>query len=735
MNTFLKETQWIFLVIILVILLAAAPSALAAPLQATADDFVITVKTDNVGTSSNTQFTIPTTGGGYNYNVDCDDDGSIDATGQTGNYTCDYGTGNEETYTIRIKDNSGAGTGFPRIFFNDGGDKDKLLTIEQWGTGDWTSMNSAFSGCSNLAGQASDAPDLSGVTDMSNMFWGATAFNQDIGSWDTSNVMDMSRMFKDASVFNQDIGSWNTSNVTDMNFMFFYASAFNQDIGSWNTTNVTNMYAMFFYASVFNQDIGSWNTANVTDMRWTFSFASVFNQDIGNWDTANVTRMSHVFYNATAFNQPIGSWNTSNVTDMSFMFYNATAFNQPIGSWNTTNVTDMCAMFHYASVFNQNIGSWNVEGVTDASSMFDNVTLSIPNYDALLIGWDAQNLQNGVSFDGGNSTYCAGETARAHMISSDGWIISDSGKDCSLDPEIDVQGNNLSITDGDSTPSTADRTNFADAAVDSGVVTHTFTIKNTGGSSLTITLPISITGMNGGDFTVIDAPDALVAPAGSTTFTVEFDPSVVGIREAEVSIANNDSDENPFTFVIQGIGTDGTFIDVYSTHWAFPYIEAIADAGLTSGYPDGTYRPENPVTRAEMAVFLLNGMSVTAPAIDGSHPFSDISGHWAASYIEELFDQGITGGYPDGTYRPENLVTRAEMAVFLLKGIGITPPPMDGSDPFTDINLHWAEIFIEELFDQGITGGYPDGTYRPENRVTRAEMAVFLVNAFNIPLP
>ena len=136
-----------------------------------------------------------------------------------------------------------------------------------------------------------------------------------------------------------------------------------------------------------------------------------------------------------------------------------------------------------------------------------------------------------------------------------------------------------------------------------------------------------------------------------------------------------------------------------------------------------------------MAVSLLNGMGITASPQNTSHPFSDIAGHWAEIYIEELYDQGITGGYPDGTYRPENRVTRAEMAVFLLKGIGVTPPPMVGSDPFEDIDLHWAEIFIEELYDQGITGGYPDGTYRPENRVTRAEMAVFLVNTFNIPLP
>ena len=183
------------------------------------------------------------------------------------------------------------------------------------------------------------------------------------------------------------------------------------------------------------------------------------------------------------------------------------------------------------------------------------------------------------------------------------------------------------------------------------------------------------------------------------------------------------------------VNIDYTFSDVFPSHWAYRYVEAIADAGLTSGYPDGTYRPENPVTRAEMAVFLLNGMGITPPTLDGSHPFSDITGHWAEGYIEELYDQGITGGYPDGTYRPENLVTRAEMAVFLLKGIGVSPPPLDSSHPFSDINLHWAEIFIEELFDQGITGGYPDGTYRPENRVTRAEMAVFLVNAFGLPMP
>lgn len=325
----------------------------AAPNAAPSDDFVITVKTDNAGTSSSTQFTIPTTGGGYNYNVDCDNDSTNEVTAQTGDYTCNYGAAG--TYTVRIKDNTGLKTGFPRIYFDDGGDKLKLLTIEQWGTGKWTSMALAFSGCANLAGQASDNPDLSGVTDMNSMFRDATAFNQNISGWDTSNVTAVFGMFFGASSFNQNIGNWNTSNMTNMSFMFNGASSFNQNIGNWDTSNVTNMQAMFFGASAFNQNIGSWDTSNVTNMQ---------------------------------------------------------------------------GMFAYATSFDQDLGGWNVTALTNATNMFFSMALSTANYDALLNGWDAQALQSNVTFHGGNSTYCNGETARNHMISSDNWSFTDGGKSC-----------------------------------------------------------------------------------------------------------------------------------------------------------------------------------------------------------------------------------------------------------------------------------------------------------------
>ena len=172
----------------------------------------------------------------------------------------------------------------------------------------------------------------SGITDMSNIFDGASSFNQDIGAWDTSNVTDMSTMFRNTA-FNQDIGAWDTSNVTDMSWMFSGSRAFNQDIGAWDTSNVTNMSVMFNRASAFNQDIGAWDTSNVTDMGYMFNEAYAFNQDIGAWDTSNVTDMIWMFLYAYAFNQDIGAWDTSNVTDMSRMFNVASAFNQDLSGW------------------------------------------------------------------------------------------------------------------------------------------------------------------------------------------------------------------------------------------------------------------------------------------------------------------------------------------------------------------------------------------------------------------
>ena len=542
-------------------------------------DFVITVQTDNAGASAGTEFTIPTTGGGYDYNVDCNNDGTNEATAQTGNYTCDYTSlGGAGTYTLRIKDNSGAGTGFPRIYFNNVGDKLKLLTVEQWGLGSWASMAYAFYGCANLTLTATDAPDLSAVTDLSLMFRGASAFNGDLSGWDTSNVTNMNYMFFYASAFNGDISLWDTSNVTNMGGMFALASVFNQDLSSWVTTNVTdmsslfsgastfnqdllgwdtasvtNMSAMFFSASAFNQDLSGWDTSSVTDMNYMFSYISAFNGDLGGWDTSSVTDMSGMFYGTSAFNQDISSWNTSNVTTMYNMFSGASAFNQDISLWGTSSVTDMNSMFSGASAFDQDLGNWDVGALADAGGMFTSATLSTAHYDSLLNGWNARTLHSGLFFSGGNSTYCSGKDARTNMITSDLWTITDGNQSC---PEMNVTGKGRSIADGDMTPSKLDDTNFGNVILSSGSNPNIFTISNLsiGMLHLTNVTRVTISGTHAADFTLTVDAAASVANGATTIFTITFDPSVAGIRRAYVSITNNDPDENPYNFSIKGTG-------------------------------------------------------------------------------------------------------------------------------------------------------------------------------------
>ena len=316
--------------------------------------FITTWKTDNIvyGSSCNSCISIPANSAyTYNYNVDWDNDGTFDQFGITGDVMHDFGT--PGTYTIRIQGN------FPHLYFGKVGfgDYHKLLSIDQWGDIAWESMKYAFYNAQNLTYNAFDAPDLSGVTDMSGMFYFAKSFNGDIGGWDVSNVTDMSRMFYFAKSFNGDIGGWDVSNVTDMAGMFDGATSFNGDIGGWDVSNVTDMHAMF-HNTPFNQPIDGWDVSNVTNMSWMFDGAHAFNQPIGGWDVSNVTDMWHMFADATSFNQPIGGWDVSNVTDMGGMFWGAQAFNQPIGGWDVSNVTDMWHMFADATSFNGDIGAF-----------------------------------------------------------------------------------------------------------------------------------------------------------------------------------------------------------------------------------------------------------------------------------------------------------------------------------------------------------------------------------------
>ena len=224
--------------------------------------FIIEVDTSKTGTSNDNQFQF--TGVEGDYDVVAKQNNIVVA-----NFN---DLSNQETITLP---SSGvydlevfpkASNGFDRIRFGDGGDKDKMLDIKQWGTIVWSSFDNAFYGCENMLATATDIPDLSDVTNMRSMFENASSANPDVSNWDVSNVNNMKSMFENASSANPDVSNWDVSSVTSMRSMFNSASSANPNVSNWDVSSVTSMGLMFYYATSANPDTSNWDVSSVTDM-------------------------------------------------------------------------------------------------------------------------------------------------------------------------------------------------------------------------------------------------------------------------------------------------------------------------------------------------------------------------------------------------------------------------------------------------------------------------------------
>ena len=234
-----------------------------------------------------------------------------------------------ETYTVTV-----LGDGLKRIhLYGDSANARQLGSIEQWGDTKWISMYESFYGAVNMVYRATDAPNLSRVTDMNRMFAGATAINGDLSGWDVSSVTDMSSMFYTAYAFNGDLSGWDVSSVTTMRYMFFGAHAFNGNLSGWDVSSVATMNGMFSSAHAFNGDLSGWDVSSVTDMGSMFYEAVIFSQPLDGWDVSSVTDMDGMFHSAYTFNQSLDDWDVSSVTYMRNMFYDTVAFNQNLGTW------------------------------------------------------------------------------------------------------------------------------------------------------------------------------------------------------------------------------------------------------------------------------------------------------------------------------------------------------------------------------------------------------------------
>ncbi len=153
------------------------------------------------------------------------------------------------------------------------------------------------------------------------------------------------------------------------------------------------------------------------------------------------------------------------------------------------------------------------------------------------------------------------------------------------------------------------------------------------------------------------------------------------------------------------------------------------------GYPDNTFRPQNTITRAEMATVFARILGIEENALRGTASFSDLDGHWAKDNILRVAEYGLLNGYPDGSFRPEGKMTRAEIAAIINKYWGLT-----GFDPdieeanITDIDAHWAKKLILALYNHRFVDLYTDNSFKPDAPLKRDSVAQILNRITDRPL-
>lgn len=272
-------------------------------------------------------------------------------------------------------------------------------------------------------------------------------------------------------------------------------------------------------------------------------------------------------------------------------------------------------------------------------------------------------------------------------------------------PEIDVQGNGISIADGDTIPDVADGTDFGTVDVLTGAASRTFVVTNLGLASLAVTVPVAIGGPSAADFSVSIQPATSLAPGAGTTFTVGFDPSTIGVKNATISIGNNDSDENPYDFAISGVAGAAPEVAVLGNG------SPILAGSVTTSAGNGTsFSATDIVGGFTKQIFVITNvgsaaLSVSPPTVTGTH-FADfsISAQPAVSVapggfttFEVRFDPSAVG-LRTATVTFVNSDGDESPFAFAVDGTGVTVP---------DLGVFGNGI---EILDGDSTPTFADGT-------------------------
>ena len=172
------------------------------------------------------------------------------------------------------------------------------------------------------------------------------------------------------------------------------------------------------------------------------------------------------------------------------------------------------------------------------------------------------------------------------------------------------------------------------------------------------------------------------------------------------------------------------FTDV-AGHWAESYIEKWADKGVINGYPDGSFRPDRYITRAEVAKVLA--LAYEMPLDIDAYDFTDVTDKdWYYAHVQACASYDVINGYPDGSFNPDGFISRSEAVKMVCLAAGLTEKDsgLESKPDYAQIP-DWATGYWNALYHAGVIDGYEDGYLRPVQNITRAELVKILCKAFS----
>ena len=197
-----------------------------------------------------------------------------------------------------------------------------------------------------------------------------------------------------------------------------------------------------------------------------------------------------------------------------------------------------------------------------------------------------------------------------------------------------------------------------------------------------------------------------------------------GIYYLEIAYANGEYNDTPYSFTLESeLFNDVSFTDLGSHSWAEDAIYYLNERGVISGYGNGLFGPGDNITRGQAALMLVRELYPNEKS-NTELPFSDVDkNEYYYNAIAVALDHGIFDGNPDGTFKPNDPISRAATAKILALAFGLTGENANFSDMY---DVDWATEYIKALASNNIVNGYGDNTFRPNNAISRAEFSVSL---------